>query len=181
MLRSLPQQKLTLHYKENLPDAAAIKPVVGDLTANFSASGLRLTGSVKTLLKLECGRCLKPYFQSLSVDIDERFVQPDDYQLQPGEQKERELKSGDFVEPLPKSGELDIDEIIYQAVTLATPSYCLCDPGCNGVVAESESGKGGAGGKQGQIGAYSTHDQFVDPRWRNLKTLLGSEDNEENS
>ena len=124
-LRALPGQKQTLEFKENLPGLATNKPVVGILTVSASASGLRVSGDVKTLLKLECHTCLRPYFVSLSIDIEERFV-PGDLIGAAGVQKE--LMRDDFVEAIPSSGVVDISDVVYQAVTLATPTFCRCGP-----------------------------------------------------
>src|SRR5438477_1544021 len=125
-LTALPQRRLTFHYNETLARLSAVKPVVGELTVSASATGMKLIGTVKTLLKLNCDRCLNPYFQSMTVDIDERFVPIHEFEAP----KERELLKTDFVEPLPDNGLLDISDVVYQAVTLATPSYALCGPEC---------------------------------------------------
>ncbi len=73
-LKGLPHHRLDFVFREDLSETQAIKPAVGELSAMWSASGVRVEGQIKTLLKLNCDRCLNPYFQSLSIDIDERFV-----------------------------------------------------------------------------------------------------------
>ena len=126
-LSTLPQPKLSISFKEVLSGLDAVKPVVGELVISASATGMRLSGRVQTLLKLQCDRCLKHYFQSLSVEIDERFVIQDlGDQFQKQAPRDRELSYKDFVEPLPEDGKLDISDVVYQAVTLAKPTACLC-------------------------------------------------------
>ncbi|HEY9758532.1 MAG TPA: DUF177 domain-containing protein [Oculatellaceae cyanobacterium] len=180
-LKSLPGQKLTLEFKETLPGLATNKPVVGTLIVSSSASGLKVAGEVKTLLKLECDRCLHPYFQSLTVCIDEKFV-PSDLVGSSGMQKE--LQPDDFVETLPDSGIVDISDVVYQAVTLATPSYCRCGPECPGPPAKSESdslntsGSTGSGGVNGKSGDGNGEVDNTDPRWKNLKTLFPKNDSQ---
>ena len=92
-LRSLPGQRRSFEFKEMLTGLPTTKPVVGELTVASNASGLKVFGDVKTLLKLECDRCLRPYFLSLNIDIDEKFV-PGDLVAQAGVQKE--LHNDDF-------------------------------------------------------------------------------------
>jgi uncharacterized metal-binding protein YceD (DUF177 family) len=180
-LKSLPGQKLTLEFKETLPGLATNKPVVGALTVSTNASGLKVIGEVKTLLKLECDGCLHPYFQSLTVAIDEKFV-PSDLLSSAGVQKE--LLRDDFVEALPASGIVDISDVVYQAVTLATPSYCRCGPECPGPPAKSESdslttsGSTDSGSKAGKSGAGNGEVDNTDPRWKNLKTLFPKNDSQ---
>ena len=175
-LKALPQRRLTLEFKEDLAGLGAIKPVVGELTLIWSSSSVQLSGCVKTLLKLHCDRCLRPYFQSLTVDLEERFIPAD--LAEADREPHRELQKNDFVELLPADGLLDISDVVYQAVTLATPSYCLCGDECPGPPLPSEAGKTGvAGGSK----AESKQNQPIDPRWKNLKTLFPNEDSQENS
>lgn len=144
-------------FRETLSGLAAVKPVVGELTLWCDASSVRLCGRVNTLVRMDCDRCLRPYFQSLLVDIDERFVE----RTLAEAPRERELKRDDFVEPLPADGILDIDDIVYQAVTLATPAYGLCGPDCPGP----------PGLEKGEEKALPP-EGGGDPRWQNLKTLF---------
>lgn len=165
-LRASPQRRLGLTFKENLEGTEAVKPVVGELVASVDVCGVRLSGWVKTLLKLSCHRCLRPYFQNLDIELDERFVHDSGQEVPP----QRELNRGDFVEPIPADGVLDISDVVYQAVTLATPTYCLCGEECPGppIQPESDSKEGGAPADQAA--------KPVDPRWENLKTLFAKEE-----
>jgi uncharacterized protein len=176
-LKTLPQQRLSIDYNETLSGLETVKPVVGRLTVSLSISGMRLSGQVKTLLKLNCHRCLRPYFQSLSIEMDERFVDEQELPI------EGELLKDDFVEAIPPDGMLDISDIVYQAVTLATPTTCLCGAECPGpphpqVMAppHEESSHGIF-----QAGTAASEASPVDPRWKNLKTLFSKGERKENS
>jgi uncharacterized protein len=180
-LRALPQQRLDIDFKETLEGTQAVKPAVGDLTISAKSTGMQLTGKVQTLLKLNCDRCLRPFFQSLSVDIDERFVIQglNEYDFAKSNTKERELaKSSDFYETLPADNVLDITDVVYQAVTLATPTACLCGDQCPGPPTPAQSGKKASlnTGKETRKG-----DKQIDPRWKNLKSLFPNEDRETKS
>jgi uncharacterized protein len=180
-LRSLPGQRQTLEFKEMLTGLSTNKPVVGTLTVASNAAGLKIFGDVKTLLKLECDRCLRPYFLSLSVNIDERFV-PSDLVAQAGVQKE--LHNDDFVEAIPDSGIVDISDVVYQAVTLATPTYCRCGTECPGppeptdADSGTESGSANNSSRAGKSGAADNSSRPTDPRWENLKTLFPKNDSQ---
>lgn len=178
-LRTLPQLRLDIDFKETLEGTQAVKPAVGDLTVIASSTGMRLSGKVQTLLKLSCDRCLRPYFYSLSVDIDERFVIDGfgDWDSK-SDKRDRELNKDDFFETLPPDNTLDITDVVYQAVTLATPPVCLCGDECPGPPMPTKSGKK-APLNQGKE-ARKAQNQ-IDPRWKNLKTLFPNEDSETKS
>jgi uncharacterized metal-binding protein YceD (DUF177 family) len=186
-LKALPQHRLNLSYREDLAGLQAIKPVVGELSIVYSTTGMRLTGHVTTLLKLQCDRCLRPYFQSLSVEIEERFVPESLLNLNEKEQQRegRELLRDDFVEPVPDNGFLDISDIVYQAVTLETPTFCLCGDDCPGppqsAKASDQAGLGGTSGSETAVKQQAQSERPIDPRWKNLKTLFPNEDSSENS
>jgi uncharacterized protein len=165
-LRASPQHRLAVSFKEHLAGTEAVKPVLADMIVCLDPCGVRLTGRARTLLKLSCHRCLRPYFQSLEIELDERFV----YQSQEPAPRERELTRADFVEPLPADGALDITDVVYQAVTLATPTYCLCGEECPGPPVASQAGATDASE------ATVEPAKPVDPRWQNLKTLFPNEE-----
>lgn len=190
-LKTLPQHRVDLEFNEKLEGVEAVKPVVGELSLQYSASGIRLVGRVKTLLKLQCDRCLRPYFQALTIDIEEAFVS-DDYGVDDREVKERELQKSDFVEMLPPDGVLDISDVVYQAVTLATPAFKDCGSECPGPPATEERsedaaavGNAGSAGKKDRTArgakTKAPADLKIDPRWKNLKTLFPNEDSQQNS
>ncbi|HEY9679568.1 MAG TPA: DUF177 domain-containing protein [Drouetiella sp.] len=183
-LKGLPHHRLDLDFHEELKETLAIKPTIGELSVFYSSTNVRVEGQVKTLLKLHCDRCLNPYFQSLTVDIDERFVPTAllSYGDEKTEKHDGELLQDDFFEPLPDDGILDITDIVYQAVTLATPTFCLCGNECPGTpkrATDDASGKK-ATAKTGKSGG-AEDDRPIDPRWKNLKTLFPNNESTENS
>ncbi|MBZ0188384.1 MAG: YceD family protein [Candidatus Obscuribacterales bacterium] len=179
-LNSLAQKRLRLSFSQSLPVDGAVKPVVGDILLCASVGGVRLTGQVTTLLKLTCQTCLRPYFQNLAVEIEEQFsARPfrDGKNLKERE-RERELTRDDFYELLPEDGFLDIDDIVYQAVTLASPVYCRCGDQCPGPPKPLKA----SGSGDFLVGESQTcGDDDIDPRWKNLKSLFPKHEKEENS
>ncbi len=174
-LRALPHARLELDFNEKLNGTEAVKPAVGNLTLSGSATGMRLIGQVQTLLRLDCDRCLRPYFQSVTVDIDERFVRSDlSCDFDKTQPRDRELtRAEDFAETLPPDNVLDITDVVYQAVTLATPTRCSCGDQCPGPPTPSATGKKASLGKAKDA---RRKDSAIDPRWQNLKSLLPNED-----
>lgn len=168
-LRRLPQQRLHLSFCEELDGLGAVKPVIGELTIALNSVGVRVKGTIETLLKLNCHRCLKPYFQNLQVLIDERFSELNEENVA----RDRELNKDDFVEPLPPNGKIDISDIVYQAVTLATPTYCRCGNSCPGPQIQGQR-------KVSATSQAEPDNSKIDPRWQNLKTLFSNDEINEN-
>jgi len=177
-LRNLPQQKIILQFRESIEDCNAVKPVLGDLTATANSIGIRLAGNLQTLLKLTCHRCLRPYFYSLSLHIDESFVESNAELEDKSNSRDRELLADDFVEELPDDGILDITDVVYQAVTLATPVTCLCGDDCPGPAFPGSETKSGSLAEDKEP---KRPDDRIDPRWKNLKTLFPNEETDKKS
>jgi uncharacterized protein len=176
-LRVLPQPRMELEFHETLEGTAAVKPVVGELTVSANSTGMRLIGKVQTLLKLNCDRCLHPYFHSLTVDIDERFVMAG--LTVPITERDKELrKAEDFVETLSEDDTLDISDVVYQAVTLATPTASLCGEQCPGPQMPTKSLKKASLSRDKDA---RKGEKPIDPRWKNLKSLFPNEDRETKS
>jgi len=174
-LRGLPQQRLKIDFHESLAGLETVKPVVGDLSIIAGASGVHLSGRVQTLLKLTCHTCLKPYFQALKLELDERFVYEHYLSETNRDIKEKELLTRDFVESIPYAGSIDISETVYQAVTLATPTYCSCGSECAGLpLYNIEKPPDNAVKAQSRAGDQPA--ATIDPRWKNLKTLFPSKE-----
>lgn len=172
-IRTLPQQKLNLTFRESIDDLKAVKPVLGELAVSASSTGIKICGKLQTLLKLTCHRCLRPYFLSLSIPLEESFVESSGEYDPEKMPKERELTAGDFVEELPEDGVLDITDLVYQAVTLATPVSCFCGDDCPGPAFPGSSSDGSSlvedkGGEP--------DDSRIDPRWKKLKTLFPNDE-----
>lgn len=180
-LRALPQQKLNLSFRENIDDLNAVKPVLGELTVSAGATGIKLFGTVQTLLKLTCHRCLRPYFLNLSVPVEESFIEhrrQDDFERSGKISREKELTAQDFIEELPEDGVLDITDLVYQAVTLATPVSCLCGDSCPGpAFPDAESLSGSLADTKDD----KESQEKIDPRWKNLKTLFADDESGEKS
>lgn len=175
-LRALPQQRLRVAFNESLPNSEAIKPVLGDLVISASAAGAHVVGKVQTLLKLSCHSCLAPFFQALSLDLDERFVYEDYLRGESKDNRERELLKEDFVESIPYAGVIDVSDVVYQAVTLATPTYCSCGADCPGPPKSKNEALQGKSPLDEGRDVKPQEPIVIDPRWKNLKTLFSKEE-----
>lgn len=171
----MPLRRIRFDFNEKLDVDDVVKPVVGEIFVQASGAGVVVTGKVQTLLKLNCHVCLRPFFSSLSVDIDEQLSTGFP---QTAQSRDRELTKDDFFEVVPESGVLDISDIVYQAVTLASPVFCRCGDDCPG---PPKSEKALSAGSSAVSKSDSEEHSRIDPRWENLKTLFSKQETGENS
>lgn len=174
-LGSLPGHRISIDFNENLALAEVVKPCVGALFLGPASGGYRLNGTVTTLLKLSCHNCLRPYFQQLSVEVDELFVRKPNYkeEFEMGAPRDRELLKNDFYDEVSEDGFIDISDVVYQAVTLASPVFCRCGADCPGPPRPGDSSTAGDSGSQA---SDVKRDKPIDPRWKNLKTLFPNQE-----
>jgi uncharacterized protein len=174
-LNEMPLRRIRFDFNEKLDVEDVVKPVVGEIFVQASGAGVVVTGSVQTLLKLNCHVCLRPFFSSLSVDIDEQLATRVEKVAHP---RDRELNKDDFFEVVPDTGILDISDIVYQAVTLASPVFCRCGDDCPG---PPKPEKALATESSAVSKSDSDDNSRIDPRWENLKTLFSKQESGENS
>ncbi|MFH1361061.1 MAG: YceD family protein [bacterium] len=112
-----------------------LKPV--EITAQLLNTGLTvlLLGSAKTVVELECSRCLKKLELPLSIKIEEEYAKA---QGSSARKKEIELKAADFVYPIEPDNSIDLREMLRQNILLAIPTKTLCREECQGIQKEEK-------------------------------------------
>ena len=131
-LRALPEQRIDLQINQSLPGETLVKPVLADISLHSITTGIKLSGHIQTIVRLQCHSCLNPFFQSLHLTLDEEFVYEDYLNVEALSLRERELQKHDFFETVPYYGTIDVLDVISQAIILATPNYCSCGLQCAG-------------------------------------------------
>lgn len=173
-LRAAPHQRLGLHINEILSqrDPRLTKPIVGEIVLSGNTIRVTLQGQVKTIVKLQCHTCLNYFFQAFDLQIAEEFVYEDYLSVEALSAKDRELQSEDFFETVSYYGDIDVLDVIYQAVSLAIPAYCSCGAQCSGPPVYNVKSDQGSKSAQTPGPGKATEGEWVDPRWHNLKTIL---------
>jgi uncharacterized protein len=97
-----------------------------DLRLESVMEGVLVSGVATMPLTGECGRCLEPVSDTLTVDLQELFAYPESGA---GEDDDEDLArmEGDL---------LDLEPVLRDAVVLALPLTPLCRPDCGGLCAE---------------------------------------------
>ena len=126
-------QSLKISFDNEVKDLNTQGNVKADLVFKAYGKYINAKGKIVANVKLVCDRCLKDFVKKINVDVDETYLLG---RLIPNEDahsgQELELKDGDFVTELTGTDEVDVDDLIYQSVTLNIPNPCVCDINCNG-------------------------------------------------
>lgn len=167
---SMRRVQRTVPAPENLgTPVAGVEPgsdIVLDLRLESVMEGVLVSGTASATMTGECGRCLDPVSDELTVDLQELFVYPDERprgKVAPGS-----AAAGDEDEE-PKMVEdlLDLEPTLRDAVVLEIPLTPLCDEDCSGLCA-------GCGARLDDVEPDHSHDQ-TDPRWAALAQLRTEE------
>ena len=128
-IKNSPNQTLETSFNGNLKDLETEGPVVAELVLKCLGQCINVKGQIVANVKMTCDRCLCEFHQKFELPVDETYVQG---AFNDGENKEIELKDGDFVTDLYDQTEIDIDDFIYQTLILNLPNPSVCDINCNG-------------------------------------------------
>lgn len=98
-----------------------LEPVTLDISYSFDGEGINLTGTLSSVVKMNCTRCNEEFAQPFSVQLNERF-------LKVSESEAEELECYTY------AGEtLDLDKMVQDAILLNAPIYGVCKPDCKGL------------------------------------------------
>ena len=122
-----------------------------DVRLESVMEGVLVSGTVETEVTGECGRCLDPFTDAVTVDIQELFVYPDSTTDTTTEDDEVSRLEQDL---------LDLEPVVRDAVVLALPMTPLCDLGCLGLCVN-------CGERLDELPDDHSHD-VIDPRWAAL-------------
>lgn len=126
-----------------------------DLRLESVMEGVLVSGTAAVELTGECGRCLEPLSDTLTVDLQELFAYPESTTDETADDEETARMEGDL---------LDLEPALRDAVVLALPLTPLCREDCSGLCAE-------CGERLDDLPEDHTHDA-PDARWSALQDLL---------
>ena len=124
-----------------------------DLRLESVMEGVLVSGTVTAPLSGECGRCLEPVSDTLTVDLQELFAYAE------GDDQDEDVSrmEGDL---------LDLEPALRDAVVLALPLTPLCREDCAGLCVD-------CGERLDDLPEDHAHDA-PDPRWAALRSALDS-------
>jgi uncharacterized protein len=126
-----------------------------DLRLESVMEGVLVSGTATAPVVGECGRCLEPVSDMLTVDLQELYAYPESTTDVTADDDETARMEGDH---------LDLEPALRDAVVLALPLTPLCREDCRGLCAA-------CGERLDDLPADHAHDG-ADPRWSALQDLL---------
>lgn len=124
---------LKVDFDNFVQDINTNGPIKAELVFSAYGSHINAKGKIVANVKLVCDRCLKDFVEKIEVDVDETYMLGHLISNEDAHSgQEIELKDGDFVTEILGSDGIDIDDLIYQSVTLNIPNPCVCDINCIG-------------------------------------------------
>lgn len=132
-IKNSKSQSLKVEFKNEVKDLNTDGPVEAELILSSFASHINVKGKIVANVKLTCDRCLKDFTEKINIDVDETYMLGNLNPLINGHSgQEVELKDCDFVIELNGQDGIDVEDLIYQSVTLNLPNPCVCDINCIG-------------------------------------------------
>ena len=132
-------------------DDLELKALLGTLHATRTGQGVYLHGELKSQISLDCVRCLEPFVQTLSAEIDELFIHP------PEPDQDPELT-------ISEEAILDLNPILRELFILDIPTQPVCQMDCKGLCPVC--------GENRNEQPCKHPEEDIDPRMAVLKTLL---------
>jgi len=127
--------------------------IAGELQLTRVSGGILAVGTLDTALEAECTRCLEPFFEPVSIKLEDVISLP----------------GADLTPECParasEDGWVDLDPLIHDYVWLNIPMNPLCSPDCRGICSQ-------CGGNLNRGECTCGDSAQIDPRWEALRTLL---------
>ncbi len=130
-------------------------PVVLDVRLESVTEGVYVSGTAHAVLEGECARCLDALHDEITVDLGELFAYPDS--------TTDETTDADEL-PRVVDEQLDLEQIVRDALVLTLPLAPLCRDDCPGLCV-------GCGEKWADLAPDHGH-EILDPRWAALREHL---------
>jgi uncharacterized protein len=130
-------------------------PLELDLRPESVSEGVLVTGTVSAPTAGECARCLTPITGDVEIELTELFAYPDSVTDETTDADELPRVADDQV---------DVEQIVRDALVLDLPLSPLCRPDCAGLCVE-------CGEKWADLAPDHGH-ETLDPRWAALREHL---------
>jgi len=136
------------HYGEAVCVVAKGAPLHVELLLESVHEGIYASGTVTTVARAECVRCLDPVEVPIVATITELFA----YSPEP-----------DYDNVVVQET-IDLDQLVRDQVVVELPFQPVCDPDCMGLDPET--------GEKRAVGSDSGVTSTIDPRWEKLSDLF---------
>ncbi|MCJ7550604.1 MAG: DUF177 domain-containing protein [Anaerolineae bacterium] len=125
----------------------------GSLQLTRVAEGVSVQGELATRAKTECTRCLTPFLQPITIELEDIISLP-------GAELTRERPVR-----VDTHGWADLTPLVREYTWLGLPASPICSPNCKGICPE-------CGGNRNLGECECGETVHIDPRWEALRDLM---------
>lgn len=142
-----------------------VAPVELRASLHKNRERVRLDGTVRTTLELDCSRCLEGFRVPVEAAFDVAYLPAT---IDPQGAGEREVEENDLDTAFYRDGVIDLSELVREQLFLALPMKPLCSEACRGLCPDC--------GTNLNTGSCSCAREWEDPRLAPLKALARKND-----
>lgn len=113
---------------------ACVEPIEGEVSFTNAGSSIVARGAFRTVVELDCSRCLSPYSLNVEAAIEEELPLTDRGPESPPDDEKAELPEEEK-EPLFVDNVFDLEELLRQSILIAVPIKPVCSEECKGLCA----------------------------------------------
>lgn len=140
-LEDIPEEGLNLDWQESRDSIMAYVGRLSQIDFEFESplraearvfktgQSVVVQGTLRTVLRLQCVRCLKEFSSPISSTLDLTLLPRESDRSE----EEVELKEGDMESGFFEGGEIRLSELACEQVFLDMPAQPLCEEGCKGL------------------------------------------------
>ena len=151
------QESVDLDIDQALVGDLELIQLQGNLQLTRVAEGVSIHGELDTQVKTECTRCLTPFFQPVTIELEDIISLP----------------GAELTEERPvrvnKDGWADLTPLVREYAWLGLPVNPICSPDCKGICPE-------CGGNRNTGECTCVETVTIDPRWEALRDLMSDSD-----
>ena len=131
LVADIPEEGLDLELEETFEPGPfrLLSPVNASLHVDKVSSEILVRGTLKTLVELQCSRCLKQFPLEVDLTVDVVYHPLEDLR---GEER-HEIKDDELDMGFYRGDEIDVQELLREQVILSIPIKPLCTESCKGI------------------------------------------------
>lgn len=110
-------------------DMELVRPVNVDLEIHKRSDHIRILGTIQSILRLVCHRCLNAFDRSFEEEVDVFLIE----EKNAPQEEETELETDELEYEFFDGENIEIDQLVAEQIFLALPYKILCSERCKGL------------------------------------------------
>jgi uncharacterized protein len=129
IIQDIPKEGLDVTLEVTIEYDAVSSPVSARLKIEKLGAEIIVKGDLTVGIKLQCSRCLKDFYKTVSVPVDAVYHPIEELKDENGREVKNEELDLDFY----SGDELDLSDLLKEQIVLNTPMKPLCNELCKGI------------------------------------------------